>query len=156
LLQLVIGWLLRRVTDGLVGRAPGRERAAMDEKKAGLSVAERETLRALWEHGPGTVRQIMELLAHGRRRWAYSTVATLLRRLELKGYSASEQVAGTLIYRAAVSREDLLERRLKDAAVELCDRAEAPLVFLALVEGNRFTADELDRIRQIIDEARKR
>lgn len=127
----------------------------MGEIKAGLSEAERETLRALWDHGPGTVRQILELFAEGGRRWAYSTVATLLRRLEAKGYSASQTVDGSLVYRATLSREDLLERRLKDAAVELCDGAEAPLVFLALVQGNRFTAEELDRIRRIIDEARK-
>ena len=126
----------------------------MDEIKAGLSEAERETLRVLWDRGPGTVRRMMELHAQGGRRWAYSTVATLLRRLEAKGYAASESVGGSLVYRASVSREDLLERRLKDAAEELCDGAEAPLVFLALVQGNRFTADELDRIRRIIDEAR--
>jgi BlaI family transcriptional regulator, penicillinase repressor len=127
----------------------------MDEIKAGLSEAEREALRTLWDHGPATVRQLMDLLVGRGRRWAYSTVATLLRRLEGKGYSASETVGGSLIYRATLSREDILERRLKDAAVELCDGAEVPLVFLALVEGNRFSAEELDRIRAIIDEARK-
>jgi BlaI family transcriptional regulator, penicillinase repressor len=127
----------------------------MDKIKAGLSEAEREALRVLWDHGPGTVRRLMERLTERGHRWAYSTVATLLRRLEAKGYSASETVGGSLIYRATVSREDLLEHRLKDAAVELCDGAEAPLVFLALVQGNRFTTDELDRIRRIIDDARK-
>ncbi len=128
----------------------------MDEIKAGLSEAEREALRALWDQGPGTVRQLMEFLTQGDRRWAYSTVATLLRRLEAKGYSTSETVSGSLIYRATLSREDLLERRLKDAAVELCDGAEAPLVFLTLVQGNRFTPEDLDRIRRIIDEARQK
>ena len=127
----------------------------MDKIKAGLSEAEREALRVLWDHGPGTVRRLMERLTERGHRWAYSTVATLLRRLEGKGYSASESVGGSLLYRATVSREDLLERRLKDAAGELCDGAEAPLVFLALVQGNRFTIDELDRIRRIIDDARK-
>lgn len=126
----------------------------MDEIKAGLSDAEREALRALWDHGPGTVRTLMELMAERGRRWAYSTVATLLRRLEHKGYAASEPAGGSLVYRAAISRDDLLDRRLKDAAVELCDGAAAPLV-LALVQGNRFTSEELDRIRGIIDEARK-
>ena len=128
----------------------------MDEIKAGLSEAEREALRALWDHGPGTVRQIMGRLSEWGRRWTYSTVATLLRRLGAKGYTASESAGGPLVYSATLSREDLLERRLKDAAAELCDRAEAPLVFLALVQGNRFTPEELDRIRRIIDEARER
>jgi len=126
----------------------------MENIKAGLSEAEREALRVLWDHGPGTVRRLMEQLVERGHRWAYSTVATLLRRLEGKGYSASETVGGSLVYRATVSREDLLEQRLKDAAVELCYGAEAPLVFLALVQGNRFTTDELDRIQRIIDDAR--
>jgi predicted transcriptional regulator len=125
----------------------------MDEIRAGLSDAERETLNALWDHGPGTVRQLLELIESRARRWAYSTVATLLRRLESKGYAASESVSGSLVYRAAVSREDLLDRRLKEAAEELCDGAAVPLV-LALVQGNRFTTEELDRIRRIIDEAK--
>jgi predicted transcriptional regulator len=126
----------------------------MDEIKAGLSDAEREILRVLWDHGPATVRQIMELIANRGRRWAYSTVATLLRRLDHKGYAESKPSGPSLLYRAALSREELLERRLKDAAVELCDGAAAPLV-LALVQGNQFTVEELDRIRRIIDEARK-
>lgn len=126
----------------------------MKEIKAGLSEAEREALRTLWDLGPGTVRQVLDMLGGRGRAWAYSTVATLLRRLEAKGYAASEAENGSLVYRATVSREDLLERRLKDAAAELCDGAAAPLV-LALVQGNRFTAEELDRIRGMIDEARK-
>lgn len=126
----------------------------MDEIKAGLSDAEREILRMLWEHGPGTVRQMMELIAKRGRRWAYSTVATLLRRLEQKGYATSEPTGASLVYQAALSREELLDRRLKEAAVELCDGAAVPLV-LALVQGNQFTSEELDRIRRIVDEAKK-
>src|SRR5271163_1812930 len=125
----------------------------MDEIKAELSEAEREALNALWDRGPGTVRQLLELIEARGRQWAYSTVATLLRRLESKGYATSESVNGSLVYRAAVSREDLLDRRLKESAAELCDGAAAPLV-LALVQGNRFTSEELDRIRRIIDEAK--
>lgn len=127
----------------------------MDEIKAGLSDAEREALGALWDRGPGTVRQILEFFEGRGRRWAYSTVATLLRRLESKGYATSESVNGSLVYRAAVSREDLLDRRLKQAAAELCDGAAVPLV-LALVQGNRFTTEELDRIRKMIDEAKRK
>ena len=97
--------------------------------------------------------QLLELIEARGRQWAYSTVATLLRRLESKGYATSESINGSLVYRAALSREDLLERRLKEAAAELCDGAAVPLV-LALVQGNRFTTEELDRIRRIIDEAK--
>lgn len=126
----------------------------MDQIKADLSEAEREALRVLWDHAPATVRQVLDLITARGRSWAYSTVATLLRRLESKGYAASEAQGGTLVYSASVSREDLLGRRLRDAAEELCDGAAAPLV-LALVQGNQFTTEELDRIRKLIDASRK-
>jgi predicted transcriptional regulator len=120
--------------------------------QAGLSESEREVLRALWDHGPGTVREINELLARRGRRWAYTTVATLLQRLLAKQYVVSDPTVVPHVYRAAVTREELLERRLRDAADELCDGRAAPLV-LALVQGGRFSAEELARLRRLLDEA---
>ena len=75
----------------------------MKEIKAGLSEAEREALRALWDHGPGTVRQIMELLAGRGRLWVYSTVATLLRRLEGNVHGSLPRVV--IRHRVPVSME---------------------------------------------------
>lgn len=120
--------------------------------QAGLSDSEREVLRVLWDRGPGTVREIREELAGRGRRWAYTTVATLLQRLVAKGYAASDPSSVPHVFRAAVSREALLERRLQDAADELCDGRSAPLV-LALVQGGRFSTEELARLRKLIDEA---
>jgi BlaI family penicillinase repressor len=117
-----------------------------------LSVAEREVLKVLWDQGTGTVRQINEVLESRGRRWAYTTVATLLQRLVVKRYVASDSRAVPHVYRAVVSRDELLECRLRDAAEELCDGRAAPLV-LALVQGNRFSADEVARLRRLLDEA---
>ena len=41
----------------------------------GLSESEREVLKALWDHGPATVRELNAVLSHRGRRWAYTTVA---------------------------------------------------------------------------------
>lgn len=120
----------------------------------GLSDSEREVLKVLWDLGAGTVREINAELARRGRRWAYTTVATLLNRLGSKGYVASDPSTVPHVYRAAVSRDDLLERRLRDAADELCDGRAAPLV-LALVQGGRFSADELERLRRLIDSKRR-
>ncbi len=120
----------------------------------GLSDSEREVLKVLWDLGAGTVREINAELARRGRRWAYTTVATLLNRLGSKGYVASDPSAVPHVYRASVSRDDLLERRLRDAADELCDGRAAPLV-LALVQGGRFSADELERLRRLIDSKRR-
>ena len=116
----------------------------------GLSEAEREVLKVLWDHGPATVRSINEVLERRGRNWAYTTVATLLQRLAAKQFLVSDSSAIPHLYRATVSREELLERRLKDAADELCDGQAVPLV-LALVQGNRFSPEELARLRRMLD-----
>jgi predicted transcriptional regulator len=116
----------------------------------GLSEAEMEVLKALWAHGPGTVRRVKEVLVG--RRWAYTTVLTLLQRLVAKGYAVSEAAGVAYVFRAAVTREEVLERRLKETAEELCDGSAAPLL-LALVQGNKFSPEELARFRRLLDEA---
>lgn len=121
-----------------------------------LSEAEMEVLKVLWDYESGaTVRVIKDSLEARGRSWAYTTVATLVQRLGAKGYSECSSDEVPHIYRSTVSREDLLERRLEDAANELCDGSATPLV-LALVQGNRFTPEELDSFRRLIDEAKSR
>ena len=122
--------------------------------RPGLSEAEREVLKALWGHGAATVRQLNGVLGGRGRSWAYTTVLTLLQRLQAKGYVASDASGSAHVFRAVVSRDELLDQRLRDTADELCDGAAVPLV-LALVQGNQFTAEELARLRRLIDEAGK-
>ncbi len=126
-------------------------------ERPGLSEAEGEVLRALWECGPATVRQILVVLEGRGRSWAYTTVLTLLQRLQAKGYATAgaAPTGAAHLFRAAVSREELLDRRLRDTADELCEGSAVPLV-LALVEGNRFSAEELERLCRLIDEAARR
>lgn len=126
-------------------------------ERPGLSEAEGEVLRALWGHGPFTVRQALGVLGDRGRTWAYTTVLTLLQRLQAKGYAASEAAptGAALVFRAAVSRDELLGIRLQDTADELCDGSAVPLV-LALVQGNHFSAEDLTRLRRMIDEAARR
>ena len=123
----------------------------MVSQRPPISEAELDILKVLWEHGPGTVREINGLLPRQGRRWAYTTVLTLLQRLQAKGYVASDKSEQTHVFRAGVSRERLLRQRLKELANQLCEGAAAPLL-LALVEGRRFTTEELEQFRRLLDE----
>lgn len=120
--------------------------------KTGLTEAEREVLKVLWDRGPATVRSILEELETRGRQWAYSTVATLIQRMVVKGFVATDSAEVPFIYRPAVSREQLLGRRLRDATNELCDGNSAPLM-LALVQGGYFSPEELARFRRLLDES---
>jgi BlaI family penicillinase repressor len=118
----------------------------------GLSEAEREVLKVLWDHGDGAIREIRTVLEDRGRSWAYTTVATLLQRLHTKNFVTSDSSITPHVYRATVSRDELLDRRLQDAADELCNGQTAPLL-LALVQGHRFTAEELAKFRHLLDVA---
>jgi len=120
----------------------------------GLSEAEIEVLKVLWDLGPATVRAVNRELAARGRKWAYTTVSTLLLRLATKGCIGSDSSAVPHIYHATITRDELLVRRLAEAADELCDGDAVPLV-LALVRKHRFKPAELARFQSLLDEARE-
>jgi BlaI family penicillinase repressor len=129
----------------------------VNDRRQPISEAEREVLKALWDHGPGTVREINKILHKQRRRWAYTTVITLLSRLETKGYVSSDKSGFAHVFRAAVSREEMVQQRLTELASEFCQGDAVPLV-LALVENAKFSDGEIKQFRQLIEqlEAKRR
>lgn len=131
-----------------------RKDAGPGPEPPALSEAEAEVLTVLWEHGPGTVRRMNEALEARGRQWAYTTVQTLLQRLEAKGCARRDTSGLAHVYRAAASRDDLIKRRLKGVADELCGGASAPLV-LALVEQHQYSAEEIARFRTLLDRMEK-
>jgi predicted transcriptional regulator len=116
-----------------------------------ISNAELEVLKVLWEHGEGTVREINALLGRKKRRWAYTTVLTLLSRLRQKGYVTSQEQGVAHVFRSAVSRHKLLRQHLAELADQICDGTASPLVH-ALTDGQRFTGEEIEQFRRLLDE----
>jgi predicted transcriptional regulator len=114
------------------------------------SQAELDILKTIWESGPGTVREINGRLRRSGHRWAYTTVLTLLQRLQAKGYVASDKTALAHVFHAVVSRDRLLRQRLKDLANQLCEGTPAPLV-LALVQDQHFSDDDIEQFRKLLD-----
>ena len=119
--------------------------------RPGLSDAERDVLRVLWDDGPGTVREVRARLEGRGRTWAYTTVLTLLQRLLAKGCVASDASGTAHVFRAEASREDLLQDGLRNLADELYEGEPAPLV-LALVRNHKFSPEQIARFRAILDE----
>ena len=123
----------------------------MKKDKPPISAAEMEVLRVLWDHGPDTIRGVDAYL-QPRQRWAYTTIQTLLNRLEGKGYVKCDRRNVPHVFSAALSREKLLGQRLSDLADQLCDGAATPLV-AALVRHQRFSDSEIAAFRKLLDEA---
>ncbi len=119
-----------------------------------VSDTELEVLKALWEHGEGTVRDVQHNLnADGRDR-AYTTAQTLLTRLQDKGYVKSSKKGRAYVFRSVVSRDDLLGRSLEALADRVCDGASLPLL-LNLVQSAKFDPADIGRFRELLDELEK-
>jgi predicted transcriptional regulator len=122
----------------------------VEPRQSSLGDNELDLLKMLWEHGPGTVREINAFSRRHGRRWAYTTVLTMLQRLAAKGYVTSDKSGLAHVFRPTVTRDKLLRQRLADLADQLCEGTATPLV-LALVEGQRFTAEEIGQFRELLD-----
>jgi predicted transcriptional regulator len=116
-----------------------------------ISDTELEVLKTLWKLETGTVRDVHAALEARGRDWAYSTVQTFLLRLQQKGYVTSEKSLRAHVFRAAVTREALVSEQLDDLTERVCDGGPVPLV-LSLVQGRRFSREEIDQLRRLVDE----
>lgn len=123
----------------------------------GLSEAELEVMNALWDRGPGTVRAVDAALKERGRRWAYTTVLTLLQRLRDKGYVTSEASgsAPAHLFSPSASREDVLKRRLHELADQFCGGARTPLV-LTLIEDQGLDGTDMQRLKAILERAERK
>jgi predicted transcriptional regulator len=77
-----------------------------------LHPLEREVMEELWERDQATVRQVLEALnARSEKSRAYTTVMTIMRRLDEKGVLERERDQRTDVYRATLSREEYAQER---------------------------------------------
>ncbi len=121
-----------------------------DADRPAMSDAERKVLKVLWDHGPKTVREVLDLLAEQGQEWTRSTVITLLQRLENKDYVDSDKSRFAFVFRAIVSREEVMHARMVELAGELCEGDTVPLL-MAFAERYPFSAADLKRFREMID-----
>jgi BlaI family transcriptional regulator, penicillinase repressor len=115
-----------------------------------VTEAELAVLRVLWEDGPRPVRAIADALADRGAPAHAATVQKLLERLEGKGWVARDRTGPVQLFRATADRDDLIGRRLRGIAEELCQGSMTPLLS-HLVQNERLTAADRKALRELID-----
>lgn len=123
----------------------------MGQREYELGDAELQVLRALWDGGPATVRDVLNHLHQRGRKVAYTTVLTFLTRLEQKGFVKSDKSGLAYVYRAAVTRNQVTRSKLKAMLNELFDGEAAPLV-LQLMKTQKFSPEEIAELQKLIDQ----
>lgn len=113
--------------------------------------AELAVLQVLWNQGPATVRQVMDVLYPEGGPSPFATVQKLLVRLAGKGYVTRERSGGVHVYRALLGREELAGRWLEAMAAKLGEESLTPLL-THLVETQRLNTRELEELRTLLNQ----
>ncbi len=117
--------------------------------------AELEVLHIIWEHGPCTVRNVMNLLSPKRPR-AYTSVMSLMNVMAEKGLLKQKADGKAFVYSAKISRDKTQSRMLGDLLDRAFDGSASALVTHLLREAKP-NSEELEEIHKTITEfARKK
>lgn len=112
---------------------------------------ELEILKVLWELGPSSVRHVHEALQEATAEViAFNTVQTLLRIMANKQLVSFHASGRTFIYTSRYSRDESASRFVE----HVFDGAASELVS-ALLQSERLTTAELERMHLLIAAARK-
>jgi BlaI family transcriptional regulator, penicillinase repressor len=121
--------------------------------KPRLSRAELRVMEALWKLGAASVREIQDLLPE-KGRPAYTTVQTMVTRLEAKkAVRRAKKISNAHIYEAVVTRE-AAQRRLVDELLGFFGGRAAPLMS-HLIESGQLTLQDMEEARKVMKKAGK-
>lgn len=111
-------------------------------------------MKVLWEHGEASVAQVQELL-RVEPPLAYSTISTVLSRMEQKGLVAHRSEDRVFYFKPAVTQDEAGQTMVGDIIQRICDGSPAQLVN-HLLETDQVDANELKRIKKLIEEHESR
>src|SRR3954451_11566612 len=121
------------------------------KRSPSLTDAEARVMAVLWERQTATVGDVVEVLKQ-QRQVTYSTVQTILRILETKGYVSHEKVARAFVYRPLVDEHQARRRALRHLVSRLFNGSPRLLV-LNVLEDEDIDPRELKALKKLIGEA---
>jgi predicted transcriptional regulator len=115
-----------------------------------LTPQELAIMKVIWDLEEATVRDVYETLRE-QRQIAYTTVMTMMKILETKGYLKRTQVDRAFVYRPSRPRQQVVGAMVRDFVERVFDGAAGGLL-LHLAKDGRLTREDRQRIRRVIDE----
>ena len=115
-----------------------------------LTPAELKVMQVLWRSGPSSAADVVRAL-HGRRGPQDSTVRTILRILERKGYVRHTREGRTFVYQPVVEEDQAQRGALRDVLSRFFENSPERLV-LNLLRNEDVSPQELARLRKLVDE----
>ena len=123
----------------------------MEEKtRDTLSPSEWRVMECLWT-GPKTLMELVRALRDSAG-WAKSTVTTMVRRMEEKGFIDHQQSGRAKVFQAALAREDAAAAET-DSLLERAFQGSVGLLVSSLADRNSLTRADIDELYAILDKA---
>src|SRR6185436_9255624 len=116
-----------------------------------LTDAEAEVMAVLWRVGRASVGEVVTALNEARSV-TYSTVQTMLRILETKGYVTHDKVARAFIYAPVIDERQARRRALRHLVGRLFEGSPSLLV-LNVLEDEELGAAEREQLKKLIERA---
>jgi BlaI family transcriptional regulator, penicillinase repressor len=115
-----------------------------------LTPQELAIMKVVWRLEKATVRDVYEALRE-KRDIAYTTVMTMMKILEEKGYLKKTRVDRAYEYRPSKPRHQVIGAMVRDFLDRVFDGAAAPLL-VHLAKDRRLSKDDRDMIRKLTEE----
>jgi BlaI family transcriptional regulator, penicillinase repressor len=115
-----------------------------------LTPQELAIMKIVWRLEEATVRDVYETMRE-KRDVAYTTVMTMMRILEEKGYLKKTMVDRAHLYKPTKPRQQVLGGMVKDFVERVFDGAPASLL-VHLAKDNKLSEKQKKLVRQLIDE----
>ena len=122
-------------------------------RRGRLTRAQLEIMNVVWDLGQVTVADVLNALAK-QRQVARTTVLTMMRRLEDKGWLRHETKGNYFVYYPTISRK----KTAREMVLTLVDTAfagSAEGLIMALLDARGLSRKESRRIRSLIDKANR-
>jgi len=113
-----------------------------------LTATELEMMNVLWQIAPASVHQVIEAL-HPQRQLAYTSVSTIVRILEQKGYVRSRKEGRGHLYEPTMPKEAYQVASLQHLVNNVFDGTPTLLV-QRLVDSEQLDPEALDEIRRAL------
>lgn len=121
------------------------------KRSPALTDAEARVMGVLWQRGRVTVGDVVGSLKK-KRPVTYSTVQTILRILETKGYVSHEKEGRAFVYRPLVDERQARRRALRHLVTRMFNGSPSLLV-LNVLEDERIDPAELKELKKLVEEA---
>ncbi|HEY7189011.1 MAG TPA: BlaI/MecI/CopY family transcriptional regulator [Vicinamibacterales bacterium] len=122
--------------------------------RAPLTDLENDVMKVVWSSGPCSVEAVHDVVAR-TRDVKETTVRTLLRRLEHKGYLRHEVDGRAYVYHAVEPSRSLAARAVRQIIDRFCHGSVEELVS-GMVDAQVLSATELKRLEQYVRSRREK